>query len=121
MMGSQALLILATWRAAACWKPGTAMASLSKFTLLSSARWSGQPKSIYVPMRFISDLLANVWRKCFRLCTNRRMPEICRFYGIIIQIYYGDHPPAHFHALYGEDAFERAAAFQPPGKIAPLE
>lgn len=28
------------------------------------------------------------------------MPEVSRFYGIIIQIYYGDHPPAHFHALY---------------------
>jgi len=86
------------------------------------------------------------------------MPEICRFYGIIIQIYYGDHPPAHFHAVYGEhvakiaietldviegsippralnlarewaklhnrellDAFRRAASFQPPGKIAPLD
>jgi hypothetical protein len=30
------------------------------------------------------------------------MPEICRFYGIIIQLYYGDHPPGHFHAVYGE-------------------
>jgi Domain of unknown function (DUF4160) len=28
------------------------------------------------------------------------MPEISRFYGIIIQIYYADHPPPHFHALY---------------------
>jgi len=28
------------------------------------------------------------------------MPEISRFYGIIIQIYYGDHLPAHFHVLY---------------------
>lgn len=28
------------------------------------------------------------------------MPEVCRFYGIIIQIYYGDHLPKHFHALY---------------------
>lgn len=28
------------------------------------------------------------------------MPEISRFYGIVIQIYYGDHPPAHFHAHY---------------------
>ena len=23
------------------------------------------------------------------------MPEISRFYGIVIQIYYGDHPPPH--------------------------
>jgi hypothetical protein len=31
------------------------------------------------------------------------MPEICRFYGIVIQMFYGDHPPPHFHAVYGED------------------
>ena len=86
------------------------------------------------------------------------MPEVSRFYGIVIQIYYGDHPPPHFHALYaGEvakiavetlqvidgtlprralvlvldwaslhqqellEAFQRAAALQPPGRIAPLE
>lgn len=29
------------------------------------------------------------------------MPEICRFYGIVINIYYNDHGPAHFHARYG--------------------
>ncbi|MCZ7648178.1 MAG: DUF4160 domain-containing protein [Planctomycetota bacterium] len=28
------------------------------------------------------------------------MPEISRFYGIVIQLYYRDHPPPHFHALY---------------------
>ena len=30
------------------------------------------------------------------------MPEICRFYGIIIKMYYDDHSPPHFHAEYGE-------------------
>ncbi len=30
------------------------------------------------------------------------MPEITRFYGIIIKIFFGDHPPPHFHATYGE-------------------
>ena len=30
------------------------------------------------------------------------MPEICRFYGIIIQMFYNDHNPPHFHAVYGE-------------------
>ena len=29
------------------------------------------------------------------------MPEVCRFRGIVIQIYYADHPPVHFHAIYG--------------------
>ena len=31
------------------------------------------------------------------------MPEISRFYGIVIQMYFGDHPPPHFHALYAGD------------------
>ena len=30
------------------------------------------------------------------------MPEICRFYGIIIRMFWADHPPPHFHAVYGE-------------------
>lgn len=30
------------------------------------------------------------------------MPEICRFYGIVIKMYYGDHLPPHFYAEYGE-------------------
>jgi len=30
------------------------------------------------------------------------MPEIKRFYGIIIKLFFGDHPPPHFHAVYGE-------------------
>ena len=28
------------------------------------------------------------------------MPEISRFLGIIITIYYRDHQPPHFHAIY---------------------
>lgn len=31
-----------------------------------------------------------------------RMPELCRFYGIVIRMYYADHGPPHFHASYGE-------------------
>jgi hypothetical protein len=29
------------------------------------------------------------------------MPEVSRFFGIIILIYYNDHPPPHFHVRYG--------------------
>jgi len=28
------------------------------------------------------------------------MPELSRFYGIVVKVYYGDHLPAHFHAQY---------------------
>ena len=30
------------------------------------------------------------------------MPEISRFFGIIISLYLKDHQPPHFHAKYGE-------------------
>jgi Domain of unknown function (DUF4160) len=30
------------------------------------------------------------------------MPEISRFLGIIIRMYYRDHAPPHFHAEYAE-------------------
>jgi hypothetical protein len=30
------------------------------------------------------------------------MPEVSRFYGIIVRLYFREHPPPHFHALYGE-------------------
>ncbi len=28
------------------------------------------------------------------------MPELCRFLGIVIYMYYKDHAPPHFHAAY---------------------
>jgi hypothetical protein len=30
------------------------------------------------------------------------VPEISRFLGIVIAMFYRDHEPAHFHAFYGE-------------------
>jgi len=30
------------------------------------------------------------------------MPEISRFFGIVIGVFYSDHGAAHFHAVYGE-------------------
>jgi hypothetical protein len=30
------------------------------------------------------------------------MPELSRFFGIVIRMFYIDHEPAHFHAIYGE-------------------
>lgn len=31
------------------------------------------------------------------------MPEISRFYGIIVTMNYDEHNPPHFHARYGSD------------------
>jgi hypothetical protein len=30
------------------------------------------------------------------------VPRISAFYGIVIYIYYRDHAPPHFHAIYGD-------------------
>ena len=30
------------------------------------------------------------------------MPEISRFLGIVIRMFYSDHEPPHFHAEYGD-------------------
>jgi hypothetical protein len=41
------------------------------------------------------------------------MPEISRFYGIVVKMYYNDHAPPHFHAEYGGD--EAVVAIDPLG------
>ena len=30
------------------------------------------------------------------------MPEISRFFGVSIRMYFDDHNPPHFHAIYGD-------------------
>ena len=30
------------------------------------------------------------------------MPRVSNFYGIAVYMYYQDHAPPHFHAIYGE-------------------
>jgi hypothetical protein len=34
------------------------------------------------------------------------MPEISRFFGIVIAMYFNEHNPPHFHARYGNDKVE---------------
>jgi hypothetical protein len=53
------------------------------------------------------------------------MPTISRFYGILIQMYFADHAPPHFHALYAEfealfdlQAFEVIRGELPPRAMA---
>jgi hypothetical protein len=30
------------------------------------------------------------------------MPVVSRFYGIVVRMYYNEHNPPHFHAVYGD-------------------
>ena len=36
------------------------------------------------------------------------MPRLSYFFGIAIYMYYGDHAPPHFHAIYGSQEAEVA-------------
>lgn len=49
------------------------------------------------------------------------MPEISRFFGIIIAMYYNDHAPPHFHVRYGSEraliAIDTLAILE--GKLSP--
>lgn len=38
------------------------------------------------------------------------MPRISSFYGIVIVMYFADHPPPHFHARYGQHEAQVAIA-----------
>ena len=38
------------------------------------------------------------------------MPEICRFFDIVIYMYFNEHPPAHFHIKYNEFRAQMAIA-----------
>jgi hypothetical protein len=41
------------------------------------------------------------------------MPKISEFFGILILMYYNDHPPPHFHARYAE--YEALIRIEPLG------
>jgi hypothetical protein len=52
------------------------------------------------------------------------MPEISRFFGIVIQMYYNDHDPPHFHVRYsgqraiiGIDSLEVLEGFLSPRTV----
>jgi Domain of unknown function (DUF4160) len=53
------------------------------------------------------------------------MPELSRFLGIVIAMYYRDHGPPHFHAIYGDHEatidWALAKLHNPLPNIAPLE
>ena len=46
---------------------------------------------------------------------QRGMPTICRFFGIVISMYFDDHAPPHFHARYGGQ--KALIRIDPPGLL----
>ena len=38
---------------------------------------------------------------CSRSSMGQNMPEISRFFGMVIAMFYSDHSPPHFHVRYG--------------------
>lgn len=48
------------------------------------------------------EIVTLVAHTCAPVPQPQRVPEISRFYGIVIRMFWRDHPPPHFHAEYGE-------------------
>jgi len=44
------------------------------------------------------------------------MPEISRFFGIVVAMFYSDHAPPHFHVRYAE--YRGVIAIDPPALVA---
>lgn len=44
------------------------------------------------------------------------MPEICRFYGLVVALFYNDHAPPHVHVRYGGQ--RATVAIAPPALLA---
>ena len=53
------------------------------------------------------------------------MPEICRFYGFIIKMFFKpkEHEPSHIHAIYGEHVgiFNIQTSEMTEGDLPPIE
>ena len=43
------------------------------------------------------------------------MPELSRFYGIVVRMYFNDHDPPHFHATYSGASARIEIESTPPG------
>src|SRR5258708_23088883 len=41
-------------------------------------------------------------RRANHVIRCQQMPEISRFFGIVIRMYFDDHNPPHFHAIYAD-------------------
>ena len=65
--------------------------------LISGIFFSGPPAKILSHWRKGNFTSANT------IQLEQKMPEICRFFGIIIAMFFADHNPPHFHARYGSE------------------
>src|SRR5215471_13120569 len=66
----------------------------ARFTSVNTARLPGPRTLRFAPIRRT--------RRSLQSQPGPHMPEVSRFYGIVVRFYYRDHPPTHFHAIYGE-------------------
>ena len=55
--------------------------------------------TLVVETEFLYGFLVDIF---LLLCYYKNMPEISRFLGIVIAMYFNDHNPSHFHVLYNE-------------------
>jgi len=74
-----------------CWPNG---ADIDPLVLYSSATGAPLPN-------WVTPTLSGAPPVDLAPGTDHSVPEISRFFGIVIQMYFREHAPAHFHVRYG--------------------
>lgn len=83
------------------WLPGGARPSCVLRSTLAHHRFSAEFGSVIPGRRAKSQ--SHFWSGIRRgRVLKWRMPTLSEFFGILIRMYWDDHPPPHFHAIYGE-------------------
>lgn len=85
-------------------RPGTSGGGASLIRTGGETVGTGTSQDLQVTIERGRLMLADLWGVV--LPDDRidlaEMPTISVFYGILIRMFYNDHPPPHFHARYGE-------------------
>ena len=109
-MARPAKLISHTTQDEAYSRRGTIRASSRLCGLPTREAWPGEIQTILnsAPTTSICALPARPWMTSTHSTWLKglELPELCRFNGIVITMYYGDHPRPHFHARHNEDNAE---------------
>lgn len=74
--------------------------STSRFVECSVGRRRGRPAGDFVSERDLPTLVEVRGRVRRAGVDNCGAPRVSAFYGIVITMYWRDHPPPHFHAAY---------------------
>ena len=90
----------------------TLWGALTGVTRSAVCRWETEKEDVPVLVERVASALKNTPEFAYQLMPElshiskqeeaHTMPTISTFYGIVITMFWGDHVPPHFHALYSD-------------------